>query len=91
MAERFDRNMCSKWSCSGLRITQMSIKRRERSARANDAQIDRAATGAAEVILCGLHQLAAQSPTLPRGSDAQQPEITAFAPELHVNASRQAG
>src|SRR5690348_11291714 len=90
VARNFDGNIGSEWRGACLCVTQMAVKRRKRSARADDAQINSAAAGGTKIILRGVHQKTAQASALPWRIHAEQPQVTTFAPKLHINAPSQA-
>src|SRR5260370_1893605 len=69
----------------------MAIKGVERRAGADDAEVDRHASGPAEIILRGVHQFAAEACALARGIHAKQAEVTTIAAKLNVDATSQAG
>jgi hypothetical protein len=68
----------------------MAIESRKWSARTDDAQVDRNATGFAKVIFRGVHKLAAQAGALPRRIHTEQPEVAAIGAEFDVNATDEA-
>ena len=81
--------VCRKWISARFHISQASIKWRQFCAQIDDPQIHEFAAGRSRVGLRFLHHLSPKALTLPRRIHAQQPEIGALSPKLHVHARDQ--
>src|SRR4029077_10959988 len=82
------------WSERGsadFNVPQTPVKRWERRALTDDAQIDRAATSNAEIILCGGNQLAAQTSALARRIHGEQAQIASAMTDFQVNTPGESG
>jgi len=71
----------------GFGVAEMTIKRGERSASADNAQVDANTTRFMEKLLGGFHQFAAQSETLARRIDGKQTNVATITPQLSVDAA----
>jgi len=81
--------VCRKWLSVHFHISQASIKWRQFGAQVDDSQIHELAPGRPRVVLRFRHHLSPKALTLPRRIHAEQPEITALPPQLHVHARDQ--
>src|SRR5260370_16870040 len=70
----------SERSGAGFDVAEVAIKGGERSAGADDAEVDRHASGPAEIILPALHQFPSEAFALARGTPPNQPQLTPIPP-----------
>jgi hypothetical protein len=80
----------SERSGAGFEVAEVTIKRRKRRARADDAKVDGDAAGLAEKILRGIHQFAAQASALARWVHTKEAEIATVSAKFEVDASCEA-
>jgi hypothetical protein len=91
VARDFHGDVRSERSGAGFNEPETAIESWERGARADDAQIDGWATHCAKVILCCVHEFAAQASALARRFDTEQSQIAAITAEFDVDAPGKAG
>ena len=86
-AGNFDRHIGSERSGAGFAIAEVAIKGRERRARADDAEVDGAATCFAKIIFGGIHHFAAEPGSLTQRIHTKQAQVAAVAAEFDIDAS----
>ena len=87
MAGNLDGYICSKGSGSDFEVAKVAIKGRERRARADDAEVDGAATCFAKKVLGSIHHFAAEPGSLPYRVYAKQAQVAAVTAEFDIDAS----